>query len=213
LIVNHDDVFPSLTKRFVAVLLQYLIMGIATERIILYPHSIVVWLDYRSKRAILLHCKDWIFQLLNTDWHVSPQQNCRWETWFSAQCWLQCHIGIVGTPLVLFHLVKGDTAIPPSLLPDKKPQDTKAHSEASHSPPPKSYSNQSTADAHHNNQLSRRGGGGTIKAKTSFHHGKPDDFPGIIPNQFRGMPLLGSIKPYATLQRWKPRHGCVLVSY
>ncbi|PLW06058.1 hypothetical protein PCANC_24215 [Puccinia coronata f. sp. avenae] len=111
-----------------------------------------------------------------------------------------------GTPLVLFHLVKGDTAIPTSLLPDKKPQDTKAHSEASHSPP-KSYSNQSTADAHHNNQLSRRGGGGTIKAKTSFHHGKPDDFPGIIPNQFRGMPLLGSIKPYATLQRWKPRHG------
>ncbi|KAH9464872.1 hypothetical protein Pst134EB_004378 [Puccinia striiformis f. sp. tritici] len=114
-----------------------------------------------------------------------------------------------GTPLVLFHVVKGDAVIPPSLLPNKKSQDKKAdsqpHPATPHSPAPKPPSKRSTTDSRQDNHHSRRAEGGG--KKRVYHPPIPDGFPGRIPNTFRGVPLLGSIKPYETLQRWKPRHA------
>ncbi|POV99286.1 hypothetical protein PSHT_13599 [Puccinia striiformis] len=114
-----------------------------------------------------------------------------------------------GTPLVLFHVVKGDAVIPPSLLPNKKSQDKKAdsqpHPATPHSPAPKPPSKRSTTASRQDNHHSRRAEGGG--KKRVYHPPIPDGFPGRIPNTFRGVPLLGSIKPYETLQRWKPRHA------
>ncbi|KAA1102015.1 hypothetical protein PGT21_035091 [Puccinia graminis f. sp. tritici] len=114
-----------------------------------------------------------------------------------------------GTPLVLFHIVKGDTVIPTSLLPQQSSQEKapnlEPHPVTTPPPSPKVASQDSTAHSPQNGRLFKRA---VNSEKTPLYHpSKPDEFPGRLPNQFRGIPLLGSIKPFEQLQRWKPRHA------
>ncbi|KNZ46903.1 hypothetical protein VP01_684g4 [Puccinia sorghi] len=116
-----------------------------------------------------------------------------------------------GTPLILFHLVQGDTAIPPSLLPLKTARDPKSNPTLSTSPPPQIPSKADKTDSHQHSRLFTRAEYSAIKR--SSYHAIPDDFPGRITNEFRDLRLLGSIKSYETLQRWRTRHGCVSISH
>jgi len=110
-----------------------------------------------------------------------------------------------GTPLILFHLVQGDTAIPSSLLPHKNVQGPKSSPKLSTSPPPQFPSKAEKTDSHQNSRLFRRAEHPAIRRPS--YHAIPDDFPGRITNEFRDVRLLGSIKSYETLQRWKTRHS------
>jgi hypothetical protein len=121
---------------------------------------------------------------------------------------------VVGTPLVLFHVVKGDTVIPTSLLPQQSSQENppnpEPHPVITPPPSPKISSQDSTTNSPQNGRLFKRAA--NSDKHPLYHPSKPDEFPGRLPNQFRGLPLLGSIKPFEQLQRWKPRHACVSVS-
>ncbi|WAR59436.1 hypothetical protein PtB15_11B76 [Puccinia triticina] len=115
-----------------------------------------------------------------------------------------------GTPLLLFHVVKGDTVIPPSLLPPKTTQNIKSNAgppPVTSSPPPQKTLLKRGIIESNRSKLTNTAENGGNNFKPSHHIDKPDGFPGMVPNKFRDVPLLGSLKPYETLLRWKPRHA------